>query len=141
MTSRAEIGNRVSLVLVSHSAPVANAVADLVAQVAGDRVRIVPVGGAADGTLGTDWARVAAILHHASTEADDAVVVVMDFGSAVLNVRAALAQFETDRQARIVPVDAPLVEGALAAAMAAAQGLPVEAVADAARGARTVLKF
>lgn len=141
MTSPTPARNRVSLVLVSHSAAVADGVAEIVAQVTGDHVQIVPVGGTRDGAIGTDDDRVSTALRQTSAEKDDVVVVVMDFGSAVLKVRAAIAGLSPDRRGRIVPVDAPLVEGALAAGMAAAQGLPGEAVADAAREARDVPKF
>jgi PTS hybrid protein len=132
---------RVSLVVVSHSAAVADGVAEIVAQVAGDELRIVRVGGSHGGVVGTDGAQVSTALEQASREAGDAAVVLMDFGSTVLNVKAALARLSPEQRARVVAVDAPLVEGALAAGMAAAQGLPVEAVAEAARGARHVPKL
>ena len=51
----------VGLVIVSHSASIADGVAELVAQVAGPDVAIVPAGGGPDGTLGTDGDRVRVI--------------------------------------------------------------------------------
>ena len=53
-----ETNGFVGLVLVSHSAAIADGLAELVAQVAGPSVPIVAAGGGPDGTLGTDGGRV-----------------------------------------------------------------------------------
>ena len=55
----------VGLVLVSHSKALAEGLADLVAQVSGP-VAVVPVGGAVDGSLGTDGGRVLEALRNAA---------------------------------------------------------------------------
>jgi len=125
----------VGLVIVSHSASIADGVAELVGQVAGPAVAIVSVGGGPDGTLGTDGDRIRSALRAADTGAG--AVVLVDLGSAVLSARAALA--ELDGEANIVLADAPLVEGAISAAVTASTGVPLPAVvaaAEEARGAR-----
>ena len=66
------------------------------------------------------------------------MVVLPDLGSAVLSVKVAL---EDSDPAPAVLVDAPFVEGAVAAAVTAAGGASVGEVAEAARGARDVAKF
>jgi PTS hybrid protein len=131
--------HRIGLVLVSHSAPIAHGLAELVAQVAGPEVPIVAVGGGPDGTLGTDGEQVLDALR--ATAAGGSGVVLMDIGSSVLAVRAALDELSVAERGRLFVVDAPLVEGALAAGVAAAIGEDPAAVARAAEEARVAGKL
>jgi phosphoenolpyruvate---glycerone phosphotransferase subunit DhaM len=128
----------VALVLVSHSAAIADGLAELVAQVAGPDVPIVAAGGGPDGSFGTDGGRVLEALRTASEGAGG--VVLMDIGSAVLSVRAALEELGSARE-RLVVVDAPLVEGAIAAGVTASTGATRDEVAAAAREASGARKF
>jgi PTS hybrid protein len=128
----------VSLVLVSHSAAIAEGLAELVAQVAGPGVPIVPAGGGPDGSFGTDGARVLAALKQAS--GGPGAVVLMDIGSAVLSVRAALEELGPDGDS-IEVADAPFVEGAIAAGVIASTGGSRGDVAAAAREARGTAKL
>jgi PTS hybrid protein len=129
----------VKLVLVSHSATIAQGVAELAGQVAGSDVAVIAIGGASDGSLGTDGGRVLEALRHSATGAG--AVVLMDIGSSVLAVRAALEELRPDELDRLFVADAPLVEGAIAAAVTASMGLPARDVADAAEGARSAAKL
>jgi len=129
----------VSLVLVSHSAEIARGLGELVGQIAGPDVPIVPVGGAVDGSLGTDGGRVLEALRSAAAGAG--ALVLVDLGSSVLSVRAALEELSPAETERIAVSDAPLVEGAVAAAVAASMGCSVAEAAQAAEEARSVAKF
>jgi dihydroxyacetone kinase phosphotransfer subunit len=131
----------VGLVLVSHSAEIGAGLAGLVAQVAGPDVPIGVAAGMPDGSLGTDGGRVLELLRSAANGTGAGAVVLMDLGSSVLAVRAALAELEPEELERIVVVDAPLVEGAVAAGVTASTGADVTAVAEAAREARGVAKL
>lgn len=123
---------RVGLVLVSHSANLATGLAELAGQMAPD-ITLIPVGGTADGGIGTDFDAVSAALR--SAERGSGVVVLYDLGSAKMIADMAVEAM-TGGQARVV--DAPLVEGAVAAAVAAQGGAGLAEVADAAvRGAAT----
>jgi PTS hybrid protein len=122
----------VGLVIVSHSEKIAEGVVELAAQMA-TGVTIVAAGGTDDGRIGTSFDRVTAGLQ--SAESGDGVVVLCDLGSAVLTAETALDFLEDDVRERVVIADAPLVEGAVAAAVAAATGSSREAVAAAARTA------
>jgi PTS hybrid protein len=123
----------VGLVLVSHSAAIADGLAELVAQVA-PGVPIETAGGGPGGTLGTDGGRVLDALRRASAGAG--AVVLMDLGSSILAVRAALAELSPDERAALDVVDAPLVEGAVAAGVTASTGATREEAARAAGEAR-----
>jgi PTS hybrid protein len=129
----------VGLVLVSHSAAIADGLAEFVRQVAGPEVAIVPAGGGPDGTLGTDGGRVLDALR--SVAGGAGAVVLMDLGSSVLSVRAALDELEPAESEGIAVVDAPFVEGAIAAGVAASTGVSRDDVAAAALEARGTAKL
>ena len=131
----------VGLVLVSHSAEIVAGLAGLVGQVAGTQVPILATGGMPDGSLGTDGGRVLDALRAAANGDGAGAVVLMDLGSSVLAVRAALDELEPAELERIVVVDAPLVEGAVAAGVTASTGAELAEVAEAAREARDVAKL
>jgi PTS hybrid protein len=96
-------------------------------------------GGGPDGTFGTDGGRVLEALQEAAGSAG--AVVLMDLGSSVLSVRAALGELPADTVAQLRIADAPLVEGAIAAGVTASTGGSVDEVLAAAQEARTVAKF
>lgn len=122
--------SRVGLVVVSHSDMLANGVAELAAQMAPD-VSVLPVGGAEEGGLGTDYGAVVEALADADSGAG--VVVLYDLGSAKMT--AEMAVESADDPSSYTVVDAPLVEGAVAAAVAAQGGAALPDVAAAAEGA------
>jgi PTS hybrid protein len=134
-----ETNGFVGLVLVSHSSSIAEGLAELAAQVAGPSVPIVAIGGAADGSLGTDGGKVLDALRNAA--AAGGAVVLMDLGSSVLSVRAAQAELSAEELERLVIADAPLVEGTIAAAVTASTGASSQEVAAAAQEARSVSKL
>jgi PTS hybrid protein len=126
----------VGLVLVSHSEDIARGLAALAGQMAGPEVRIEPAGGLRDGSLGTDDDRVRDAIRRA--DSGDGVVVIGDLGSAILTVRHVL---ERNFNGRVILADAPLVEGAVSAAVIASTGADVKQVAGAAEEARNANKL
>jgi PTS hybrid protein len=137
MTAQPMSNGTVGIVLVSHSAELAEGAAHLAAQVSGGTVTIIAAGGTDDGDLGTSAAKVERGLSQA--EAGVGVVVLPDLGSAVLTVRAVLE--DHPRPGHILLADAPFVEGAVAATVTAAAGGDIKAVAAAAEEARHVRKL
>ena len=128
----------VGIVLVSHSAALAEGAAQLAAQISGGTVAVVPAGGTEDGDLGTSAEKVRQAVGQADRGAG--VVVLPDLGSAVLTVRALLAD-DDDLAASVELADAPFVEGAVAATVAAVGGANVKAVLRAAEEAWHARKF
>ena len=127
----------VGIVLVSHSFELARGLAALASQVAGDEVRVEPAGGGPGGTLGTTGDIVWSAIERA--ECGQGVVVLADLGSSVLTVRHLLEEGRTNGHVRLV--DAPFVEGAIAAAVMSSAGQDLETVAQAAEEARGASKF
>ena len=128
----------VGIVLVSHSAAVAEAVAGLAVGLSGgaEQVPVVAAGGTPDGGLGTDALAITEAAR--SVDRGEGVAVLTDLGSAVLTVKALLADDELPPET--VLVDAPFVEGAVAAVVTAAAGADLAAVAAAAQDAYTFRK-
>ncbi len=122
----------VGIVLVSHSAALAEGAAELASQVAGGTVPVIPAGGTDDGGLGTSAAKVEQAIKQADRGAG--VLIVPDLGSAVLTVRALLADPE-DLPGPVELVDAPFIEGVVAATVIAAAGADIAAVRGAAEEA------
>ncbi|MFF5439049.1 PTS-dependent dihydroxyacetone kinase phosphotransferase subunit DhaM [Streptomyces achromogenes] len=121
----------VGIVLVSHSAQVAAAVAELAKGLAGGAggIPVAPAGGTEGGGLGTSAELISAAA--ASVDRGAGVAVLTDLGSAVLTVKALLAEGdELPEGTRLV--DAPFVEGAVAAVVTAAAGGDLDAVEAAA---------
>jgi multiphosphoryl transfer protein len=122
----------VGLVIVSHSATLATGVRELAAEMAGPDVKIELAGGLAEeGALGTDAVRVSEAI--ARADSGDGVLVLMDLGSAVLSAETALDFLAPEERGRALLCEAPIVEGAVAAAVAARLGRPLAEVAAEAR--------
>lgn len=116
----------VSIVVVSHSEKIADGAAELAAQMAPDVV-VLTAGGTTDGRIGTSLEKVLAALDKAG---GGGTVILSDLGSAVMTAESALEFAENPET--MVLADAPLVEGLVAAAVAAQGGADMHAVRRAA---------
>ena len=129
----------VSLVIVSHSARLAEGVAELAGQMAQEKVAIAAAGGTADGSLGTSVEKILEALH--VVDGPDGILVLLDLGSAVMATEMAVEAFAPDWQHHIVISPAPLVEGAVIAAVEASIGNSLHEVAEAAASAYSLPKI
>lgn len=134
-------GRLVGLVLVSHSALIAAGLRDMVAQVAGPDVPVTTAGGTDDGRLGTSAPRITDAIQAALDAGADQAIILLDLGSAALSLELALEELGPDVRARIQVSEAPLVEGAILAAVQASIGAGLADVAEAAAGAATMSKM
>jgi phosphoenolpyruvate---glycerone phosphotransferase subunit DhaM len=124
----------VGIVLVSHSAELASGLRALLAQLGASAVQIA--GGTGDGGLGTSYDLVLGAIDKA--DAGAGVVILPDLGSSVITARLVLADHP---RPDAVLVDAPFVEGAVAAAAIAATGADLATVVAAAEEAQHVRKL
>lgn len=123
----------VGIVIVSHSYRLAEGVAELAREMGAAELRLETAGGL-DGPehrLGTDAARVMNAIEAAWSPAG--VLVLMDLGSAVLSAEMALELLPQARREGVMLCEAPIAEGAVAAAVTASLGA---SLADVAREAR-----
>ncbi len=136
MSSMPFMDKAVGIVLVSHSRELAAGALALIRQIAPGSVPATAAGGTADGEIGTSYDLILAAVGEA--DRGGGVVILPDLGSAVITARAVL---EDHPRPDAVLVDAPFVEGAVAAAVTAASGGDLDAVVTAAREARTIPKL
>jgi dihydroxyacetone kinase phosphotransfer subunit len=125
----------VGLVVVSHSERAAEGIVEVAAEMAGD-TRIEPVGGDGQGGIGT----VPDAIEEAIDAADDGegVAVLVDLGSAVMNADVAVELSD----AEAVIADAPVLEGAVNAAVAATDpSATLDSVREQAEAARGMEKL
>ena len=129
------------LVLISHSAAVVEGLRDMVTQVAGDDVVVGIAGGTEDGRLGTNAPRIESALRESLGASPDGVLVLFDLGSAALSLELALEALDPAERDRVRVSEAPLVEGAILAAVQASIGAGLDEVAAAALAASTMVKI
>src|SRR5207247_10017456 len=123
-----------------HSKALVEGLRDMVVQVAGDDVRVAVAGGTADGRLGTNMEAVLDALRATLADDDQEVLVLLDLGSAWLSVEMAIEELTDSERPRLQVSEAPLVEGAVLAAVQASVGASLSEVAAAAAGAATMSK-
>jgi len=124
----------VGILVVSHSAAIAEGTVALARQMAAD-VPLVAAGGTDDGGIGTSFEAITEGIGELAGA--DAVVVLCDLGSAYLTVDTALDFLDDDARGRVHVSSAPVVEGTIAAAVAAQTGGDADAVLAAAATAAT----
>ena len=135
---------KASLVLISHSGTLVEGLREMVGQVAGVEVRVEIAGGTEDGRLGTSTTKIASALRNALLPAPDGepdVLILLDLGSAALSLEIALEELTEHDRARVRISEAPLVEGAILAAVQASVGASIDEVAAAAASASTMAKM
>ena len=116
----------VGIVIVSHSAKIAEGAADMVRQMVGDSVPLAWTGGNPEGGLGTDVGAIIAAIDRAWSDAG--VVILVDLGGAETNSEMAIELLEPARRDKVLVCEAPVVEGAVMAATEASGGAALDAV-------------
>ncbi|WP_231556418.1 dihydroxyacetone kinase phosphoryl donor subunit DhaM [Cryobacterium sp. MLB-32] len=117
---------------MSHSSKIAGGLVDVARQMAAS-VSLRAAGGTDDDGIGTSFSRVSEAI--VAADGGAGVVVLCDLGSAILTAETALDFLDEDTRALVRIVDAPLIEGGVAAAVAAQTGGDLDAVVAAARSA------
>ncbi|MEL7632738.1 dihydroxyacetone kinase phosphoryl donor subunit DhaM [Sporomusa sphaeroides] len=129
----------VGIVVVSHSAKIAEGICELAGQMAAAGQMLIAAGGMADGSIGTDAVRIRAAIEAADT--GDGVLVMVDLGSAVLSAELAIDMLGATDKARVAIADAPILEGTIAAAVDASIGQSLAGVLATAEAARNLQKL
>lgn len=125
----------VGIVIVSHSEKIAQGVVELCRQMAPE-VAMVAAGGLPGGEIGTDFQRIYEAVE--SVMSDDGVAVLFDLGSALMTAEMVMEQFE---EGMVMLADAPIVEGAVVAAVSASMGLSLSQVVEEAHTAAETPKL
>ena len=125
----------VGIVIVSHSRELADSIVEFTKMMAPEAL-IRAAGGMDDGTLGTSYEKIYQAIEDVYSE--DGVLVMMDMGSAVMTTEMVLEEMSDKK---IEMIDCPIVEGAVAATVAASAGADFEEVKQNALEAKTAAKF
>ena len=120
------MAGNVAIVIVSHSALVAQGAADMVREMVGEEVKVAFCGGNPDGGLGTDVAAIMAAIERVWSPAG--VALLVDLGGAETNSEMAIELLPAGWQERIVICNAPIVEGAVMAATESSGGAALKDV-------------
>jgi len=125
----------VGLVIVSHSRELANALVNLVKQVASTKIPMVVAAGVGENRteFGTDAVEISEAI--TSVYSPDGVLVLMDLGSAVLSAQMATELLPPEMAEHIRFCSAPLIEGSIAAAVQIGLGGTLDAVCKEAKQA------
>src|SRR5919108_3883251 len=118
----------VSLVIVSHSRALADALVGLVRQVASTELPIAVAAGVGEdrSEFGTDAVEIMQAIQ--SVYSETGVLVLMDLGSAVLSAKMALELLPPEMADKIRFCGAPLVEGAISAAVQIGLGSDLDTI-------------
>lgn len=125
----------VGIVIVSHSQKVAEAVVELTTMMA-DGAAIAAAGGLEDGSFGTSYEKIKNAID--SVYSEDGVIILMDMGSAVMTTEMVLEEYDNDK---IKMIDAPLVEGAVAASVSSLFGSDMASIIDELAETKNMEKF
>ena len=114
----------VGFVIVSHSAKLAEGVADL-ARMMAKTVPIAPAGGLEDGSFGTSFEKISNAIDQVYS--DDGVILLMDMGSAVMTAEMVIESMEGRK---LVMADCPIAEGAVTGTVGAEAGMSLEEILE-----------
>ncbi len=124
-----------SIVIVSHSQKLAEGIVE-VAKMMAHNVAVIAAGGNENGELGTSYEKIAAAINEVYT--DDGTAILMDMGSAVMTAEIVLESMD---ERRLKLIDAPIVEGAILAAIEAAAETSLEDLPEKMQQARDMRKI
>ncbi len=122
----------VGLVIISHCKKISDGICELAAAVWKGDVNLISAGGLEDGSLGTDAVRIMNAIRKA--DQGDGVLILCDIGSSVMSAETAMELLGDEVTVHIA--DAPIVEGAIAAAVEAGSGSDLEETLAAAESVR-----
>lgn len=127
------------IIIVSHSEKVAEGVKDIAEQMNSGQVLIRAAGGAEDGRIGTNPVKIKEAIEEAKVA--DNILVFIDIGSAVMGTETAIDMLEKSIREKVKIVDAPLVEGVLAAVIQASVEQDIEGVINTAIESKNMCKL
>jgi dihydroxyacetone kinase phosphotransfer subunit len=126
------IHETVGIAIVSHSAEIAKGTAEVAGRIVGHDVRIAFYGANSDGEI--DLLKILEAIDSAWSSMG--VVILVDLGGAEAKAECAIEMLPAERREMVVICNAPIVEGSVMAATAAASG---RALAEVRRAAEELL--
>ena len=128
----------VSILIVSHIKEIAEGTKKLAEQMKQGNVQIKAVGGTQDGEIGTDPDAIESAINE--LDKTDGLIILADLGSAVMSVNMVIDWLDDETKEKIILADAPLVEGAVFAAVEASMGNSLEDILSSIQSAEIIKK-
>lgn len=125
----------VGLVIVSHSAKLAEGVLDET-RIMADGCPAAAAGGTDDGGFGTSYRKIRSAIEAVYSESG--VIVLVDMGSAVMTAEMVIEDLGYEN---VLLVDCPIAEGAIAASLSSLCGDDLETVKEQALSSKTQEKW
>ena len=129
----------IGFILVSHSDKLAEGIKEIAEQINGSEVNIKAVGGVGDGRIGTNPIRIYEALEE--MENLDNILIFGDLGSSIMSAQMAIEMSSDEVRKRAILVDAPLVEGSVAAVVQSSITENLDEIISAAMEAKTISKI
>lgn len=126
----------VGIVIVSHSQKIADGAKELALEMA-PTANIASAGGMKDGAIGTDLQKISEAIESVMSPAG--VIMLVDLGSALMTSEMAIENSDNPELVEIM--DAPIVEGAIYAAIESSIGSSKEKIKDVLKRAKEDPKF
>ncbi len=105
----------VGILVVSHSNKIAEGIEELIKELVPRRIPLISIGGDTYGAIGTDIEEIIEAVEELYN--DNGVIIIGDVGSSLMNAKMALEILELEGYDRVAVSSAPLVEGAMVAAI------------------------
>ena len=131
--SKGKMTETVGIVIISHSADVARGAADMVHGMIGDEISVRHTGGNPSGGLGTDVSAIKTAIESVWSKAG--VALLVDLGAAEMNAEMAIEMLPDGQRHLVRICNAPIVEGAVVAAVEASGGGNLDDVCQTAEAA------
>lgn len=116
----------IGIVIVSHSSKVAEGIKDIADQMNDGSVTLIAAGGADNGRIGTNTLKILEALEQLKDS--KSILVFVDLGSASMSSQMAIDMLDEEIKNKIMIVDAPLIEGVIAATIQATTTDDIESV-------------
>ncbi|WP_029688067.1 dihydroxyacetone kinase phosphoryl donor subunit DhaM [Thermoanaerobacter sp. A7A] len=126
-------------IIVSHSKKVAEGVVEIVEQMNNKNSKLIPIGGTEDERIGTNPLKIKKVIEEIYD--GDNIFIFADIGSSIMATQMVLDMLNEELRKKITLVDAPLVEGTIAAVIQASITNNVSEIIHAAEESKKVNKF
>lgn len=127
------------VVIVSHSEKLAEGLAEIVEEMNGGVVPIIPAGGAGEGRIGTNSLKIQAAIE-ALADCKH-ILIYVDIGSSIISAETAIDMLDDEAVANKVQiVDCPIVEGAFAGVIQASVCEDIDKIIEVSSEARHMPK-
>lgn len=128
-----------AFIIVSHSNKLASGLKDILEQININKSRIIAIGGVDGDRLGTD----PLIIKKSIEKLKDAdyIFIIGDIGSSILGSQMAIDMLDEDLKNKVIMLDAPIVEGAVAALVTSSVTNDIKEIINSANETKIVNKF